>query len=251
MMSGKILNNILLLCSLAILHGCASGGNYDDPTHGMDAAQIYSEARAKLDNEEYEEAIKYYEKLESKYPSGKYVERAQLEIAYAYYKFQEPDSAILAAERFIKLHPLHPNLDYAYYLRGLARYDDKQSLINRLFKQDPSERDPKNARKAFEYFSELVKKFPKSRYTPDAIKRMYALRDNLAKYEVHVANYYMQRGSYLAAANRAKYVVENYQKTPAVSEALEIMIKAYKKLGMNDLANDAARVLELNKPAKK
>ena len=149
---------------------------------------------------------------------------------------------------FIKLYPQHPNVDYAYYLRGLARFDTSQSFMHRWFKQDLSERDPKNARRAFEYFAELINKYPKSRYTPDAIKRMYKLRDNLAKHEVHVANYYMGRGAYLSAANRAKYVVENYQKTPSIADALAIMVKAYKKLGMNKLSEDARRILELNYP---
>jgi len=245
----KLFLNLLLLGSVLMLHGCASSGNSDDETINYSAAELYQEAKESLNRESYETAIQLYEKLESRFPYGQYTQRAQIEIAFAYYKYQEPESSILAAERFIKLHPQHPNVDYAYYLRGLARFDTSQSFLDRWFSQDPSERDPKNARKAFGYFSELITKFPESRYTPDAIKRMYLLRDNLAKNEIHVAKYYIGRGAYLSAANRAKYVVENYQKTPSIAEALAIMVEAYRKLGMNKLAEDTLRILELNHPA--
>ena len=249
MISKKSLSNLLLLFALTLLHGCSTSGDYDDPTINYTAAELYQEAKESLGDANYETAIQLYEKLESRFPYGQYAQRAQIEVAYAYYKYNEPESAILAAERFIKLHPQHPNVDYAYYLRGLARFDTSESFLDRWFNQDLSERDPKNARKAFEYYSELVNKFPKSRYRNDAITRMYLLRDNLAKNEVHVARYYMGRGAYLSAANRAKYVVENYQKTPSIADALAIMVKAYRKLGMNKLAEDALRILELNHPA--
>lgn len=248
MISKKSHFNLLMLLALVLLNGCSVSGDYDDPTINYTAAELYEEAKASLNNETYETAIQLYEKLESRFPYGQYAQRAQIEVAYAYYKFQEPDSAILAADRFIKLHPQHPNVDYAYYLRGLARFDTSESFLDRWFEQDISERDPKNARRAFEYFAELINKFPKSRYTPDAIKRMYVLRDNLAKNEIHVARYYMGRGAYLSAANRAKYVVENYQKTPSIADALAIMVESYNKLGMNKLSSDAMRILELNHP---
>lgn len=244
----KLLSNLILVVAIITLHGCASSGDIDDETINYTATELYKEAKSKLNNEEYESAIQLYEKLESRFPYGQYAQKAQIEVAYAYYKFNEPESAILAADRFIKLHPQHPNVDYAYYLKGLARFNSEQSFLERWFDQDISERDPSQARKAFEYFSELIHKFPKSRYTQDAIKRMYRLRDTLAKYEIHVARYYMKRGAYLSAVNRAKYVVENYQKTPAIADALVTMVKAYRKLGMNKLADDAMRVLELNYP---
>jgi outer membrane protein assembly factor BamD len=233
---------------ILFLHGCASTSNPEDPTSGMDAKQIYDHASDELKNGDYETAIKFYERLESRFPYGEYAERAQMEIAYAYYKDNEQESAILAADRFIKLHPNHPNVDYMYYMRGLASYDLTKSFLENLFNVDPTERDPKAARRAFEYFAELIKKFPKSRYAKDAVKRMIVIRNSLAKYEVHVANYYLTRGAYLAAANRSKYVVENYQRTPAVADALAIMVQAYNKLGMKELATDAQRVLELNYP---
>ncbi len=239
---------LFFLLLLTLLTGCASSSNQEDPTAGMSAAEIYAEAKEKLDNQDYEAAINLYEQLESRYPYGTYAEQAQLEVAYAYYKFNEPESAILAAERFIKLHPNHPRVDYAYYLRGLASYDAEQSFFNRIFRQDPTERDPQAARRAFRYFSELAKKFPDSKYTHDAIERMYQLRDGLAKYELHVARYYIERRAFVAAANRAKYVVEHYPGTPVVPEALDTLVLAYTELGLNDLAADARRVREMNYP---
>ena len=231
-----------------LLHACASTGDKDDLTAGMDAKQIYEKASNELKLEDYQTAIKYYERLEARFPYGEYAERAQMEITYAYYKENEPESAILAADRFIKLHPNHPNVDYMYYMRGLASYDLSKSFLDTLFNVDPTERDPKAARRSFEYFAELIKKFPKSRYSKDAIQRMVTIRNSLANYEVHVANYYLSRGAYLAAANRGKYIVENYQQTPAVPDALAIMVEAYQKLGMKDLAADTRRVIELNYP---
>lgn len=248
MITKKTFLNLILLLFITLLQACASSGDYDDETTSYTAAELYKEARANLDNENYESAIQLYEKLESRFPYGEFAERSQLEIAYAYHKFDEPESSILAAERFIKLHPQHANVDYAYYLRGLTRFNTSPSFLDRWFNQDIAERDPKNARKAFEYFAELIKKFPKSRYVPDAIKRMHILRNNLAKHEIYVANYYIGRGAFLSAANRAKFVVENYQNTPAVPGALVVMVKAYRKLGMPKLAADALRVLELNYP---
>lgn len=241
---------LLPLVLLLLLSACATVED-EDPTAGQTAAEIYRDAREYLDEGEYESAIEYYERLESRYPYGPYAEQAQLEIAYTYYKSLEYESAILAAERFIKLHPDHRHVDYAYYLRGLARYDGDQSFMARWFNQDLTERDPKSMREAFRYFSELVTRFPDSRYTRDAIRRMYDLRNGLAKYELHVANYYVRRSAFVAAANRAKYVVTNYQGTPAVPEALAIMVKAYTELELTELARDARRVLEMNYPGYK
>ena len=241
----------LLLLFIFAQFGCSTSPDADDPTAGMTAEEIYEEAKAELDNGQYETAIQYYERLESRFPYGIYAERAQLEVAYAYYKFNEPESAILAAERFIKLHPNHPNVDYAYYLRGLASFDADQSLINRIFKQDPTERDPKAARRAFSYFGELVRKFPASEYSREAVNRMYNLRDGLAKYETHVIQYYLKRKAYVAVVKRASYILENYQNTPYVPDALGAMVQAYHQLGLNDLARDALQVLELNFPDHK
>ena len=240
--------NFSALFFAAFLTGCASSGNIDDDTYGMTVAELYQEAKALLTNGEYENAIQHYEKLESRFPYGTYAERARIEMAYAYYKDLQPETAIIAADRFIKLHPNHANVDYAYYLRGLASFDNSVSFLDKLFDQEPSQRDPKSIRKAFKYFAELVQRFPKSRYAADSTQRMKMLRETLARYEIHVANFYQRRGAHLAAANRAKYVIENYQGTLAIPDALALMTQSYRKLGMHDLASDAYRVLELNHP---
>lgn len=231
-----------------IITGCSTLEDADDETSGMSVAELYQASKALLKDKEYGSAIEYYEKLESRFPYGVYAESARLEVAYAYYKDGQPETAITAANRFIKLHPNHPNVDYAYYLRGLASFDNSQSFFDRLFDQDPSERDPQAVRRAFQYFSDLVKRYPKSRYIPDTIKRMKLLRENLAKYELHVANFYFRKGAFLAAANRAKYVIENYKGAQVTPDALALMTGSYRKLGMNDLAKDTYRVLELNYP---
>lgn len=240
--------NLSILLFAAFLTGCASSNNIDDDTYGFTVAELYTEAKRLLNNGEYESAVQHYEKLESRFPYGTYAERARIEMAYALYKDLQPETAIIAADRFIKLHPNHANVDYAYYLRGLASFDNSISFLDKVFDQEPSERDPKSVRQAFKYFSALVQRFPKSRYTADSIKRMKELRESLARHEVHVANYYKRRGAYLAAANRAKYIIENYQGTRSIPDALALMTDSYRKLGMYELANDALRVLELNHP---
>lgn len=244
----RFISNILLLSAmLLVLQSCSSVEGTDIPDN-ITAAELYKDAKQHLTDTNYEDAIKLYEQIESRFPYGKYAQRAQLEMAYAYYKDNEPETAILSADRFIKLHPNHPNVDYAYYLKGLAAFDVNSSFFSNLFNQDAAERDPKAARQAFTYFADLVKRFPKSKYRGDSIKRMTLLRENLARYEVFVAQYYMKRNAHLAAVNRAKYVLEHYPKTKSVPEALAIMVAGYRKLGLKDLEKDAMRVLQLNYP---
>ncbi len=217
-----------------------------DETKSWSASKLYAEAKANLADGEYQSAIDLYEKLEARYPHGAYAQQAQLETAYAYYKFEEPESAIAAADRFIKLHPRHANVDYAYYLRGLVTFPARKSIFEFVFPQDESKRDPNSSLESFNYFSELVRKFPNSKYSKDAILRMRYLRNKVAKHELHVAKYYMRRQAYIAAVDRASYVVEHYPKTPAVSEALLLMVEAYTKLNQPRLAQDAQRVYDLN-----
>lgn len=237
---------LLLLLPLLLLAGCSS--TPDDPTESMSVEELYDKASSALEDGDYETAINDYERLESRFPYGPYAERAQLEIIYAYYKFGEPETAILSADRFIKLHPNHRHVDYAYYMRGLASFRLEPSWLNGIFNQDMTERDPRPSREAFRYFSELVEKFPDSRYAEDAIGRMYALRDALARHEIHIASYYYDRGALVAAINRAKRIVEDYQQTDAVPDALGILVRAYRRLELDELANDALKVLELNYP---
>ncbi|MBS0485146.1 MAG: outer membrane protein assembly factor BamD [Proteobacteria bacterium] len=214
------------------------------------ANKFYSEAKDKLNEGNYSAAIKLYESLEARYPYGRIAQQAQLEIAYAHYKNDEPASAIAAAERFIKLHPNHPNVDYAYYIKALAGFNDNWGMMGALMrgplKQDMSERDSKASYESFENFKELVSRFPDSKYTPDARQRMAYLLNSIAMSEIHVARYYMKRKAYIAAANRAQNVVKEYPRTPATEEALYIMARAYDALQMYDLRDDAERVMRLN-----
>lgn len=236
------------------LGGCGLLPDVIDETAGWSAQRLYSEAKEQLNEGNYERAIKLFETLEARYPYGRYAQQAQIEVAYAYYKDQEPISAIAAADRFIKLHPNHPNVDYAYYLKGLVNFNDDPGILGRLSmfgiraEQDMSERDPRAARESFLAFKELATRFPDSKYTPDAIARMKYLVNALASHEVHVAKYYLKRQAWVAAANRAKEVLKAYPEAPALEEALAIMIIAYDKLGLAELRDDARRVLALNFP---
>jgi outer membrane protein assembly factor BamD len=222
-----------------------------DETKGWSAEKLYTEAKDRLNSGQYEDSIKMYEKLEARYPYGRYAQQAQLEIAYAYYKDQEPAQAVTAAERFIKLHPNHPNVDYAYYLKGLANFNDNLGILGHIGDQDMTERDPKATRLAFDAFKELATRFPDSRYTPDAVARMSYLVNALAAHEIHVARYYMKRGAYVAAANRAQFTLKTYPRAPANEEGLVILVQAYDALALNDLRNDAERVMKKNFPDSK
>ena len=228
-----------------LLNGCSIFGEKDE-TKDWSQQKLYNEASSELAAGGYDKAIEYYEKLESRYPFGKYAHQAQLDVAYAYYRAEEPESALAAADRFIKFHPGHPAVAYAYYLKGLTNFNRSLGLLSRFIPTDNSQRDPGAALDSYKDFEHVVKEFPDSDYAEDARKRMLYLRNNLARYEVHVARYYIKRGAFVAAAQRASYVIENYQRTPAVKGALEVMIDAYTRLGMPKLADDAKRVLALN-----
>ena len=195
---------------------------------------------------DYEKAIDHFEKLQSRFPYDKHALQAQIEIIYTYYKWDEPESAIAAADRFIKHHPRHPNVDYVYYMRGLVNYNSGQSMLDKYVPTDPGMRDPKSLREAFHYFSKLVERFPESKYSQDARKRMLFTRNKLAEHEIHVARFYLGRDAYVAASKRANYVIKNFQKTPAVQEALLLLVEVYNKMGMEDLAADSQRVYDLN-----
>lgn len=223
----------------------------DDDEKGCidwDAAKFRTNAKKAMDAGSWEKAIKIYEALEARFPFGPESAQTQLDIAYAYYKNSDPDSAIAAADRFIKMNPRSPNVDYAYYLKGLVNYNRDIGFVQRFIPSDASQRDPGNARNAYDIFAELVRKYPNSKYAEDSRKRMIALKNNLAMHEVHVARYYMKRKAYVAAANRASYVIEKYQRTTAVPYALQIMQEAYTKLDMPQLAKDAESVYNLNYP---
>lgn len=223
-----------------------------DETKDWSAGKLYSEAKSELNDGNYEKAIKYFEQLEARYPYGRYAQQAQIEIAYAYYKSNERAQAVAAADRFIKLHPNHPNVDYVYYLKGLVSFNENlgplETLTSYMVPWDMSNRDPKAARESYDAFRELVNRFPNSKYTPDSLLRMNYLVNALASHEIHVARHYMKLKAYVAAANRALYVLEHYPATPATEDALVIMVHAYGQLGMTQLQDDAMRVLTQNFP---
>ena len=233
----------LLLSAGLLLSACATTS---DPTEGLSAAEIYAMARERLDAEAYQKAIEYYEALESRYPFGDYATQAQLDVAYAYHLYGEPESAIAAADRFIKLHPRHPAVDYAYYLKGLVNFGLKKSIMDKLYTRDLADYDKTIMQQSYDDFAILVKRFPNSPYAADAIKRMVYLRNQLARAEIKVAEFYLQRHAPVAAANRARSVIESYQGSDSVKRALQIMILAYRELELDELSRDAERVLQLN-----
>lgn len=237
-----------LLSLVLLVAGCGLLPDQIDETAGWSANKLYAEAKDAMSEGAYDKAIKYFEKLEARYPYGRYAQQAQLEVAYAYFRQQEAASTIAACDRFIRLHPNHPNVDYAYYLKGLANFNEDLGLLGYVSQQDLSERDPRAAKESFDAFKELVAKYPESRYAPDATQRMAYLVNALASHEVHVARYYLKRGAYVAAVNRAQAAIKTYPNAPANEEALFVVIKAYDLLGMKDLRDDAERVMRTNFP---
>ena len=244
-----ILKHTLMLAILAATiasAGCGGRDSINEDAPRSTEAQLYEEAVRQIGRSGYQQAILLLERLELYFPFGEYTRRGQLDLIYAYYKNGDTESAIDAADEFIRENPAHENVDYAYYLRGLIYFERDANMIEKLFRVDITERPPSDAERSYSYFTDLVRRFPDSEYVPDAHQRMIFLRERLARFELHVANYYMTRGAWLAAVNRARNVVENFQDTPQVAEALATMARAYRKLGMDDLAADAERVLETN-----
>ncbi|MFQ5994257.1 MAG: outer membrane protein assembly factor BamD [Acidiferrobacterales bacterium] len=238
---------VFILTGLLLAGGCAK---YKDHAN-WSAERFYNEAKRALENEDYKTAINYFETMEARYPYGRYAEQAQLEIAYAYYKAEEKALAIEAADRFIRLHPTHPHVAYAYYLKALVYVKPEESKVARFFRirgKETYDRDTTSAENAYNAFREVVERFPQSPYARNAALRMNFLRNSLGNAEVGVARFYLDRGAYVAAVNRCTYVLENYQTTPAVEDALGLMAIAYKAMGMEDLMKDSARVLVMNFP---
>ena len=247
------MKKILILLLVITMSGCSYLNKKDenDPAANWTVDKLYKEAKKAMDSGNYDKAVKYYEFLETRYPFGVIGRQSLLDIAYVYYKTEKYDEAITSCDRFIRLYPQNPSVDYAYYLKGLVNFDRDKGMADRFLSIDESQRDPTDAQKAFQVFKELGEKYPNSPYLKDARQRMVYLRNLLARYEMNVANYYMRRGAFVAAANRARYVVENYERSSLVPEALVIMAKCYKILEMNDLYADTLRVLRLNYPDDK
>lgn len=237
--------HLLLIAILALTAACSSKEVVDE---NLSESELYQQAQSDLDNKSYSSAVAKLKALESRYPFGRYAEQAQLELIYAYYKNVEPEAAKSAAERFIRLHPQHANVDYAYYLKGLASFEQDRGLLARFLPLDMTKRDPGAARDSYNEFAQLTSRYPHSRYAPDAKQRMVYLRNLLAAYEIHVAHYYLTRQAYVAAGNRGRYVVENFQGTPAVGDGLAVMVESYQRLGLDDLAATSLETLKLNYP---
>ena len=237
------------LCAAAVLAlaGCASKSKVDE-TVGWSPNKLYAEARDEAASGNYEKAIGHYEKLEGRAAGTPLAQQAQLDKAYAQHRDGQKAEALATLDRFVKLHPASPALDYALYMKGIVNFNEDLGLFGFLGRQDLSERDQRAAKESFESFMELVTRFPESRYTPDATERMRYTVNALAQYEVHVARYYFQRGAYVAAVSRAQVPLTEYRDAPANEEALYILTQSYDKLGMTELRDDAQRVLELNYP---
>lgn len=239
----------LLVSLLLFISGCSwFGGDDDELIADSGEQQMYREAQRHLKNENFSLAVRSLQGLESRYPFGQYAEQAQLELIYAHYSAYEFAAANEAADRFIRLHPRHPSVDYAYYMKGLAAYDIEPGFFSRFIPSDDTKRDVSHIQTAFAEFAQLLARFPDSAYAPDARQRMVHMRNMLARNEIHVANYYFRRGAYMAALNRGKYVVEHMQQTPSVADGLAIMGQAYLLLGLDDLAEDSIAVLCENYP---
>jgi len=236
----------LVLALLATLAACSSIES--DPTAKWDADRLYAEAKEEMSSGNWKKGRELLEKLEARYPFGRYAQQAQMEIAYTYYKEGETAQAVTAAERFLKLNPNNQNADYVQYLKGLALFNDDLGIFGRAFGRDPTYRDPKAMREAFDAFKELVVRYPNSRYAPESTARMNYLVNALAQSEVNVARYYLQRGAYVAAIQRSQAAIREYVGAPASEEALSIMVRSYRALGMDGLRDDTERVLLNNYP---
>ena len=235
-----------LLAGSLLLSACSSTPT--DPTTSWSPNKIYAEAKDELNSGAYDKAVPLFDKLEGRAAGTPLAQQAQIDKAYAHYKAGEPALALATLDRFIKLHPTSPAVDYALYLKGIVNFNDDLGLFSSVTRQDLAERDQKAAKESFESFKELIARFPASRYAPDAASRMNYIVNSLAQSEVYVARYYFDRGAYLAAINRAQTAIRDYSGVPALEEALFIMLKSYDALGMNDLRDDTQRVLAKNYP---
>lgn len=235
----------ILTALVLVLAGCGSTPAHDERAS---AEKLYADARDDMAAGSYDRAIKTLEKVEGRAAGTLLAQQASLDLAYAYRKTGEHAQALSTLDRFIKLHPSSPALDYALYLRGLVNFNDNMGILSSISRQDISERDQQASRDAYQSFKQLVDQFPDSRYSADARVRMDYIVNALAQYELHVARYYYRRGAYVAAANRAQQALREYQQTPSIEEALYILARSYDRLGLEQLRDDADRVLKKNYP---
>lgn len=237
----------LTLAGLVLLSGC-SAPTVIDKTVGMSPNDIYVEAKEVISAGAYDKGIVLLEKLEGRAAGTPLAQQAQIDKAYAHYKAQEPAQALATLDRFIKLNPASPVLDYAFYLKGIINFNEDLGLFSSITRQDLAERDQKAAKESFEAFKQLVTRFPASKYASDAQLRMNYITNSLAQYEIYVAQYYFSRGAYVAAINRAQSALSDFRDVPALEEALFILVKSYDALDLPQLRDDAKRVLVQNYP---
>jgi len=238
----------LAVTLLALLAVACGSSNNPDATLGWSPEKLYADAKDDMSSGRYDTAIKTLETLESRYPFGRWAQQAQIEVAYAHYKNGERVLALAALERFLKLYPNHPALDYVYYLKGLVNFNEQQGWLASFGGQDLAERDMEAARESFDAFKQVVTRFPDSRYAEDSEARMKFLVNAMAAGEVHVARYYYRRGAFVAAANRSQTAIRKYPQAPAIEEALYILMQSYARLGLEEHRSDTERVLKRNFP---
>jgi outer membrane protein assembly factor BamD len=238
------------LACILLISGCSFFGDRDEEQvgAGMIETELYEEASGLIESSQFSIAAQFLQALEAQFPFGLFAEQAQLDLIYAYFRGGQYDSATATADRFIRLHPEHPDVDYAYYMRGLISFNQESSFIGNFLPLDVTKRDPGSARESFSFFSEFLARFPNSEYAPDSRKRMIYLRNMLARHEINVANYYFDRGAFLAATNRGRYVIESFQGSPAVPDGLAVMAQGYTLLGKPELAENSIAVLRENYP---
>ncbi len=239
----------MAMATLFVMSACSNHEvKEEDPTRDWSDERLYKEAKHKLDIKAYSSAVELFETLESRYPFGEHTQQAQLDIAYSYFKQDEFDNAVAAADQFIKLHPRNKSVDYAYYLKGLSNFSRGQSTLERLFPRELSHVDQNWLRTAFANFETLIRRFPDSSYIEDAKQRMVFLRNEMARHELITAEYYYHRGAMIASVNRVKYLLEHFDKTPHTADALALMVKAYTAMGKDQLARETLEILALNDP---
>lgn len=242
-----VLRLLLVLLSLLAMAGCRNGIRSDE-LDTLPVEDLYKAGSTTLENGNFDRAERYLKRLSARFPFGSYNEQAQLKLAYAQYRLDKYDEALATINRFIKTYPTHPHVDYAYYVRGLVNFDRNRGLLNTLIPGDDALRDQQTAKQSFLDFSELLKRYPNSKYAGDARQRMLYLRNNLATHDLAIAKYYLRRGAYVGALNRAKHIVETFQETPMAADALAIMVECYRVLDEAALAADTLEVLKLNAP---
>ena len=234
---------IALIVALLALSGCKSR---DRALQRQGPEVLYKQARSALRAYDFNTSIKTYEALTARFPFTNEARQARIDLIYAYYRAGESESAIDAADQFVRENPTHPRIDYAWYIKGLVDFERAPNVLERMFRVDLTERPPTTARKSFTAFKTVVEQFPKSDYAHDARKRMIFLRNRLADYEVHVASYYLRRGAYVAAAQRAKGAIEQYDGAPGIRDALAILIESYDRLSLKELAEQSRTVYKAN-----